>query len=149
MKLAKVFDMASVLLPTSIQVDPAAIIRTGTAAVPIAAGQTLYLDLTTNRLRLADADASSGTAECVGIALNSATAGQTVTYVTEGTITGLTGVKQGQWYFVSNTPGSVCEATLPGDLTEDVSFVTFVGIGLSTTSMRVNVFPSGVLLNLT
>ena len=138
--------MASVLLPATIVPGPESILRVGVADVTILAGQVVYLN-TNGRLRLADADASPATAEAVGIALNGAGAGQPVTYIVQGSLTGASGLKQGQFYLLSNTAGSISEAAV-ADITEDVTFVTFIGIALSTTSLKVNIFPSGVVSNL-
>lgn len=138
--------MASVALSSSLVAGPESILRVGVADVAIAAGQVVYIN-TNGRLRLADADASPATAEAVGIALNGAAAGQPVTYLVEGSLTGLATMKVGQHYLLSNTPGSVSEAAV-ADITEDVTFVTFIGIATSTTTMKIKILASGVALNL-
>ena len=53
------------------------------AGATITAGQLLYLDSTAQSFKLADADASATTANVVGYAANSASAGQYVGVVTE------------------------------------------------------------------
>lgn len=56
----------------------------GTAGATITAGQPLYIDASdSNKLKPCDADASTAAANCVGIALNGASSGQPITYVTE------------------------------------------------------------------
>ena len=50
----------------------------GTAGATITAGQTVYLDSTTNTYKLADANSSAATAAVVGIAMNGASAGQPI-----------------------------------------------------------------------
>lgn len=139
--------MASVVLASTVTPDSGATLRVGTAGQAILAGQTVYLDLVTGRLRLADADASPATADCAGIAMNGAGIGQPVTYLSEGIVNGLTAMKVGQHYLLSNTPGSVSEAAV-ADITEDVTYVTFIGIAISTTSMKVRILSSGIALNL-
>jgi hypothetical protein len=138
--------MAVVSLPTTVLPGADAVLRQGTAGVVIAAGEAVFLDATDNRYKLADADASAASAAAVGIAINSAQIGQPVYLVTEGTLTGASGLATGQTYVLANVAGDL--ATALSDLTEDTSRVTFMGIGLSTTSLRVKVVPSGVVMNL-
>jgi hypothetical protein len=48
---------------------------------------------------------------------------------------------------LANVAGDLC--TVAADLTEDTSFSTFVGIGISANSLRVKILPSGVRINFT
>jgi len=143
--------MAVISLPTSVTPGADANIRQGTSGAALQAGEVLYLNSVTGRLEVADADGAAATAEVVGIALNSApAAGQPVDYITDGTLNGATLLKSGQVYILSNTPGDVSELVtiaIP-DTTEDVSYVTGIGIGLSTTSMKIKINASGVRMNL-
>lgn len=60
--------------------------NTGVAGGTITAGQSVYLDPSSNTIKLADAITSATTAACVGIALNGASTGQPLTYQTSGNI---------------------------------------------------------------
>lgn len=98
-------------------------IARGTAGVAITAGQVLYLDNSTptRLLQLAGANISvSGTPITpVGIAVNSAAAGQPVDYVASdplfvpGANFPQFGTGTSNTYVLSQTPGAMC---LPGDL---------------------------------
>jgi len=110
-----------------------------TAGVSIAAGQAVYLDSTTNTLKLADADAAASAA-VVGIAVNSGSAGQPVTYQPVGLITIGATVVTGTAYYLSSTAGGVC---LESDLVSG-DYVTFLGIATSTTVIALNIVQSSV-----
>src|SRR3954467_13132210 len=81
----------------------------GIAGETITAGQPLYKNATaSNRLKLADANASAATSAVVGIALNSASAGQPVTYVyDDNAFTPGATLTVGQAYCVSATAGAI------------------------------------------
>lgn len=79
----------------------------GVAGVTITAGQVVYLDAGTNTIKLADANASSATADAVGIALHGALSGQPIKYQTGGDITVGGTVTVGGAYVVSATPGGI------------------------------------------
>lgn len=101
--------MAAVsITPASVLAGSAAVTQEGIAGVTILAGQALYLDSATNTLKLADANASAATSQCVGVALNGASPGQPVVYVTQDadfTIGGT--VVIGTIYVVSPTAGAI------------------------------------------
>lgn len=139
------FLMAVVSLSTSILASADSLYRDGTAGVTIAAGEVVYLNTATSRYALADADASAGTSVAVGIAMNGAAAGQPLKILVDGTITNATGLKAGQTYVLANVAGDIAEAL--SDLSEDTSYVCFIGIGLSTTSLRVKPLAGNVILN--
>lgn len=73
---------------TVAQVGPGsgAITETKIAGATITAGQTLYLDTTTNTIKLAVVTTSAATATVCGIALHGALAGQPITYQKGGNI---------------------------------------------------------------
>jgi len=108
-----------------------------TAGVAIAAGQTVYLDSTTSTIKLADASALLSSA-VVGVAVNSAAAGQPVTYQPTGLITIGATVVTGTAYYLSATAGGIC---LESDLVSG-EYVTFLGIATSTTVISLNIVTS-------
>lgn len=89
-----------------------AVKHTGIAGTTITAGQTLYKNSAdNNRLYLADADASPQAADCVGVAIHGAAAGQPITYTdddpdfTPGATLSLSAAADGGVYVLSGTPG--------------------------------------------
>lgn len=138
--------MAVQSLPATITYAAGALVRTGTAGVAIAAGEVVYLNSATGLLGLADADASAAAAAAIGIAVNSAAVGQPVTVLYEGTITNTGAIlKQGVNYVLANVAGDIAEGV--ADLTEDTSYVTAIGIGQTTTSIKIKINVGGVVLN--
>lgn len=92
-----------------------AVTRTGTAGASITAGQVVYEDTAnSNVLKLADGNASSATANPVGIALHAAESGQPVTYVIEdddftpGATLSMSAAGGKAVYVLSATAGGIC-----------------------------------------
>lgn len=112
--------------------------ETGTAGVTITAGQTVYLDSTTNTIKLADANASSATAACKGIALHGATAGQPVTYQKGGSITLGTVLTAGKIYVNAATAGGIAPSA---DLTTGWR-TTILGVALTTSVLGMTLYNS-------
>jgi len=139
--------MGVVSFPTSIKPKSNCIRRTGEAGTAIAIGEVLALN-GSGKLILAQADVVAES-DVVGVALTTATAaGQPVIYGIGGDVEAASGLKQGAVYVLSNTPGDVCDA-YGTDLTEDVSRVSTVALGLNATSFRLNICNSGVVMNFT
>ena len=81
----------------------------GTAGVTITAGQAVYLDTTTGKWALADADsATAAQRRAAGIALNGAALNQPIRVLTSGDITIGATVTAGVAYYLSGTPGGIC-----------------------------------------
>lgn len=106
-----------------------AVKSTGVAGVSVTAGQSVYLDTTTNTYKLADADASASVNES-SIALHAAAANQPLTVQTGGTITIGATISVGLSYYVSATAGGICpEADLAsGDFPYLLGFGSATGI---------------------
>lgn len=116
--------------------------KTGTmiAQVDIDAGEIIYEDgANNNNANLADWDAEAS-AIVIGVALNTAKAGQPVTYVKPGSIITVTSstFTAGAVYVIgdSGIPNPEADATTG-------KWVTVVGIGLSTTEWYFDVIVSG------
>lgn len=112
-----------------------------TAGANITAGQVVYYDSAAGTVKLADADASA-TAGAFGIALNGASAGQPVDVITGGYLTINAVGAKGVTYYASTTAGGLCPFA---DLTTG-DFATVVAVGVSTTSLFVHPFATGVEL---
>lgn len=114
---------------------------TGTAGATITAGQSVYLDAATSTVKLADADASAATADCIGIALHGSLAGQPITYQTDGTLTIGATMTLGAPYFVSATAGGICP---PADVVSPLR-TTLIGVATTTTVLTLKLYTSGVV----
>lgn len=138
--------MAVVSFPTTLYPLSDAVTRRGTAGAAIAAGEVVCINSSTGKYEPADADAA-GKYVAAGIALNSAGASQPVEIALSGRLEGLSGLKPGSVFCLSNVAGDVC-TVYSTDLTEDVSYVSVVAIALSATSILLCIVSSGVVLNL-
>lgn len=100
----------------------------GIAGAAITAGQSLYLDSTTNTLKLAQADGTAAEAACVGVAINSSAAGQPCGYVAQGDVNldtaALTGASKGE----VTTLGATAGGLYPNEDVQTTERVTIVGI---------------------
>lgn len=118
------------------------VVNRGIAAESITAGQPVYIDSTSaNKLRKARAD-SAPHAAAVGIAVNTADADQPVSYVVSGDLVVNAVLANGVIYVVSATAGGG-KIGQSGDLTTG-NYGTVLGIGYSTTGLRVGITASGV-----
>ncbi len=91
-----------------------AVTATGIAGGTITAGQPLYSDATdSNKLKLADADASLAASTVVGLALHAALSGQPITYLTEDDdyTHGLSSPATSDIVILSSTAGACCPAS--------------------------------------
>ncbi len=118
---------------------------TGTAGATIAQGDVLYADGTDGGdLKLADSSAAL-TAAVVGIALNAALDKQPVDFIKSGTLTigtdGGAPPAAGEPYFLSTTAGKIDDA-----LPASGEFATVLGIGLTSSTMKVGIVVSGASL---
>lgn len=112
--------------------------KTGISGGTLTAGAAIYEDETdSKKLKLADADALASSV-VKGIALNGASAGQPVSYLTEGLITIGGTVTIGVPYFLHTTAGGI---GLLGDLTAG-DYVTYLGTGISATQIDVMIHSS-------
>jgi hypothetical protein len=101
--------MADLLITAaSVLASANGVIARGTAGATITAGKTLYLDTADNRLKLADANGTTPANTVRGIALNGASDGQPVNYLTEDPnfSPGATLVP-GTTYILSGTAGGI------------------------------------------
>lgn len=116
-------------------------IKAGVAGATVTAGQPVYKDSADeDQLKPALATAAA-TAACVGIALNGAADGQPLRYATRGNLTFNAALAAGQTYVVSAAAaGGIAPVADMGT----GNFVTVLGIGTSTTNLKLNINQSGV-----
>lgn len=109
------------------------------AGETITAGQPVYLNAADGKLYRALNDTSAH-AQVVGIALHAALAGQPLAYQTSGNLTFNAALTVGIIYVVSANAGGIAPAA---DLAAG-KFVTILGVAVSTTSLALNIWASGV-----
>jgi hypothetical protein len=114
------------------------------ACASITAGQSLYKDASdSNKAKLTDADSATAAARVFyGLALNSAASGQPVVVQTGGIITIGATVAVGVAYYLSDTAGGICPFA---DL-EAGDYPTIIGIGVSTTQIKIGPLAAGVVI---
>lgn len=124
----------------SVVAGPNAIIREGVAGVAITAGQAVYKnDQNNNRLALADCVASPQTANCVGVALHGASAGQPLKYVeSDDDFTPGATLVLGTPYVLSEAGG----IAPVGDLAAE-DYLTFMLVPKTTTRCKLRPVVSG------
>ena len=117
------------------------VFKTGIAAAAITAGQSVYVDGTTGKIGLADADVA-GANIAAGVALCNAAQDQIVSYAVGGQVNmGATLVK-GTTYVVSATAGAVAPQA---DLTTGAA-IGILGVAADATYLIVNPLNPGVTL---
>lgn len=104
--------------------------QTRTAGAAITAGQAVYYDSSTDRLKLAQCDGTAAEVDAVGIALHGAASGQPLSYAGQGAVIniGATTAK-GVEYVVSAAAGGVAPL---GDLVSTNKY-TRLGYATGTT----------------
>lgn len=114
---------------------------TGIAHTAITAGEVVFLDAANNNKVNLATNANAAGSKAVGIALNNAAAGQPVTYVRAGGRINVTGATftVGTPYFLDAGGDIIPLADLANP-----DYVTFIGIGITTTSMLFDPVVSGV-----
>lgn len=115
---------------------------TGIAGASVTAGQVVYKDAATGKYLLADCDSATPAARSpAGIALHAAGDGQPLTVLTEGHITIGSTVAASVPYFLSPNAGGICPLAdvASGD------FAIFLGFGISTSVIDVNIVEAGVV----
>lgn len=115
----------------------------GTAGVAITAGQAVYLDTTTGKYALADANsATAAQRRAGGIALNGAAANQPIKVATAGTIKLGATMTAGVAYYLSDTSGGICPVADIGS----GEYVCLIGFATSATVLNIDIqFPNVAL----
>ena len=109
----------------------------GTAGGTITAGQVVRLN-TSNEVVTASDDSATNAA-ALGIALNGASSGQPVSYHTAGNINPGATVAVGKVYVVSTSGGIA-----PIDDVAGGEYITYLGVGTTTSNLSVQIHVSGV-----
>lgn len=111
------------------------------AGEDIDAGMFLYLVAADNTAKKAVANSTVDKAQVVGIAVNSAKAGQPVSYMLSGNDVPVGGVlAQGKTYVLAATAGKCC---LPADLASG-HWLTKIGDGLTGSILRLAIAATGI-----
>lgn len=112
----------------------------GVAGATVTAGQTVYLDTSTNTYKLADANASALTAVVRGVALHGASSGQPLRIQRAGVYTAGATVVVGTVYVQSATAGGIAPAA---DLTTGY-YTSVLGVGVTASTLGLSIYNSGV-----
>lgn len=138
--MANLTITASAVIPSA-----SATLQTGFSGVAIAAGEVIYKDTgDSNKLKLADAnDASAIVRTVAGIAVNSAAAGQPVTYASEDPDLTLGAMlfEAGDAFILSATPGKIAPVA---DLATGM-YPTFLGFANSDGKINFKPFAGTVV----
>lgn len=132
-----------VITPTSVIAGADASIDFGVAGATITAGQVVYLETATNKLKLADNNATDIEVRTArGIALNGAANGQPLGVVRSGEVTIGGTLVANVAYYLSDTPGGICAVAdlAPGE------YPTMLGMAKTTTSLDVHIYTTGGVL---
>ena len=129
---------------TQVLVSAAGGTYNGTAGEAITAGQPVYVS-TGSTLMIADANATTSAttvASVKGIALNGGATGQPIQVQTGGTITIGAGAAPavGTVYRLSETAGGIAPV---GDTTNS-HYVSIIGVGGATNTIKLSIYNSGV-----
>lgn len=124
------------ITPANVVKGSTANVVNGVAGTTITAGQTVYEDTgDSNKLKLADANNTSATAACKGIALHAALAGQPCAYINGGDL-GLGAILTvGIIYVLSATAGGIAPAA---DLASGWR-TTILGVATTTSNLRLGI----------
>lgn len=112
----------------------------GTAGGTITAGMPVYKS-SAGQILAALADTAEHAA-VIGVATNSASSGQTVSYVTRGSLTVSTVLTIGTVYVLSATSGKIAPVADLGS----GDFVTILGVATTTSSLAVGINASGIAI---
>lgn len=134
------------ITPGSVIPSTSAAISIGTAGATITAGQTVYIDTANSDvLKLADSDGSALTATVAGIALNGASTGQKVRYVTSdpALVLGCT-MAVGDVLLQSDTAGGI--TVTRADL-EAGDYITVLGVcTVANSTVNMKLIPAGAVV---
>jgi hypothetical protein len=132
-----------VITGTQVLSEPDADFYQGIAGEAVVAGDAVYLDVLTNRLRLADANGSQDSAEVLGIALHEAANEQPLRVQTAGTVVlgDAAAPVVGGVYVLGAGAGGL--APVADKLTG--WYCSIVGVGGPNNTLRLSVFPSRTL----
>lgn len=101
--------------------------------------QSVYLDSSTNKYMLADADAA-GEDGASGVTITSAPLDGYAMIATRGKVKAGATITVGKIYVLSDTPGGI----KPVDDLATGDKVTILGVGVSSTEIDINIIASGV-----
>jgi hypothetical protein len=128
---------------TAASIKPAANAQTQevTFGATITQGLFVYLDSTTNTVKLADVTTSVATAAVYGIALTSGAAGQPGVIQTGGNVTTSVHLSLASPVYILSASGKMCPAA---DLATN-DYITIIGVATTTSNLRLSINASGVL----
>jgi hypothetical protein len=132
---------------TAVEVLPGSdtVYAEGVLGATVTAGQTVYLDTSTTSYKLADSNLSAAAAVTAGVAMNGGVTGQVVRVAISGLIDPGFTVLPGMIYIQSGTAGGIAPCA---DIANGV-YTTVLGLGITASSLRINLVRSGVVAAVT
>lgn len=115
-------------------------VKLGTAGENITAGEPVYLKAADKKIWRADAN-DSAQAEVKGIAVTNGTTNGGVLYATGNDLNIGATLTVGETYILSANVGKIAPI---GDAAAGM-YITHLGVGMSTSLLRLNVYNSGIL----
>jgi len=129
------------IVVTAASVQPAAgsVSKRGIAGEALTAGMGVFKAVDGD-IEAAENDLTAADAAGIGIALNDAALGQPIEYVITGDVIFNAVLAAGQVYIVGAAPGGIAPEAdaVAGE------FVTVLGVGTSTTNLKLGILQSGV-----
>ncbi len=124
---------------SSVKPTASTVTKKGIAGEAIDAGQSVFV-ATDGGIELCENDQAAADAACKGVALNDAAADQPIEYAVSGDLTFNAVIAAGQVYIVGAAPGGIAPEVdaVAGE------FVTVIGVGTSTTNLKLGLLQSGV-----
>jgi hypothetical protein len=121
------------------------VIGRGTAGATITAGQVVYADPADSfKIKPALSSNQTQSNNIVGIALHGASADQPIAYAIQGDVT-FNAVLTAAGVFVAGSAAGGISPSADLDSSSNTRYGTVLGIGTSTTNLRVGIIMSGVL----
>lgn len=117
-------------------------VGTGTAGETITAGMAVYLKTSDSKYYKADANVTTAEAVVAGIALNSVSAGQPISFATGGKLTlgSVTAGAAGVPVALSTTAGGLAP---DGDISSG-NYYTFIGVMTSATELQIGIIVTSI-----
>lgn len=129
------------VVAAEVLVDSGTQFVTGTLGGTVTAGQTVYLDSTTNTYKLADSNDTAATGVVTGIALTGGVSGQAAIICNGGTLDPGFTVGVGEIYVQSSTAGGIAPRA---DLTTGWR-TSVVGVGITASQLRLVLYNSSIV----
>lgn len=128
-----------VVTAANVQPGSSGITKSGIAGEQITAGDSVFI-AADGDVEVCQHDLTALEAACVGVALNDAATGQTITYAVSGDVDMGAILAIGQTYVVGSGPGGIAPEADVGA----ADFLTVIGVATSANDLKLGILQSGV-----